>query len=300
MRKPVSCAKRLLVMVLGFWAALGAAFSAETGQNRQPGKVVVASVVGKVDGVDQAGGSSRSLKQNDVITEKYTVNVGSASTATLVFSNGSTITLQENSTLVITEFLQDPFSTPYAMATATEEPTTSVTKLNLVKGEVVCNVKKLRTKDGSSLIVQTPVGAAGVRGTTFAVRYVPATDGTAKGTYTLSVTEGEVALTDTSGNVSLVAAGREIVISVRLATDPVTGETSVAEVLSMEVQVIPEERRNSITQTAEQATEATETMTVGATEMSVIDALIQAPDSPPLIIDPDPTTEVNPPSRENP
>jgi hypothetical protein len=79
--------------------------------------------------------------------------------------------------------------------TVTEEPTTSVTRLNLKNGEVVCNVKKLHTKGpgGSSFEVKTPVGAAGIRGTTFSVRFIPAADGSGKGTCALSVTEGEVA-----------------------------------------------------------------------------------------------------------
>ncbi|MEX1049082.1 MAG: FecR domain-containing protein [Akkermansiaceae bacterium] len=288
----MSFIKRLIITVLSVGLASSVAFSEESGKKRLPGKVVVASVLGKVEAFDPRNQTPRSLKQNDVISEKHTVTVGQTSTVTLVFSNGSTISLLENSELVISEFLQDPFSTPYAMATATEEPTTSVTSLNLVEGEVVCNVKKLRVKEGSSLVVNTPVGAAGVRGTIFVVKYT--TDENGNAIYTLSVTEGEVSLTDSNGQVTLIAAGKEVVVSVTLSVDPVTGETTVAEVLSMEVQDIPAARLAMINQVVADGATAVETIIVGVTEANLIDVLTQALDAPPVVIDPQPTTDVNP------
>lgn len=292
MNVSMSFIKRLIITVLSVGLASSVAFSEESGKKRLPGKVVVASVLGKVEAFDPRNQTPRSLKQNDVISEKHTVTVGQTSTVTLVFSNGSTISLLENSELVISEFLQDPFSTPYAMATATEEPTTSVTSLNLVEGEVVCNVKKLRVKEGSSLVVNTPVGAAGVRGTIFVVKYT--TDENGNAIYTLSVTEGEVSLTDSNGQVTLIAAGKEVVVSVTLSVDPVTGETTVAEVLSMEVQDIPAARLAMINQVVADGATAVETIIVGVTEANLIDVLTQALDAPPVVIDPQPTTDVNP------
>lgn len=286
-------------LILGFFGlllSLTLGLSADSQPKRLPGRIVVAKVVGSVSATNLADRSARDLKENDVITEKYTVNVGAASSTILIFSNGSAVNLQENSSLVISEFLQDPFSTPYAMTTATEEPTTSVTNLNLQKGEVVCNVKKLHTKGpgGSTFQVKTPVGAAGVRGTTFSVRYVPAADGTGRGTYTLSVTEGEVALTDTAGTVTVVTSGREVAISVTLAVDPVTGETTVAEIVSIEVMDIPVERQNAINQAAAEVAQVSETVTVAATPVTVADAINSVPDAPPILVDPEPTTTVDP------
>jgi FecR protein len=274
--------KLLSVMSLGIWVATGTASSAESAQKRLPGKVVVANVVGKAEGIEPGSQSPRILKSNDVITEKYTVNVGAASTAILVFSNGSSVNLRENSSLVISEFLQDPFAKPYATTILTEEPTTSVTKLNLPSGEIVCNVKKLRTKEGSSLTVNTPVGAAGVRGTIFAVSYVP--DGSGNWIYTLSVTEGEVALTDADGNVTIVPAGKEVVISVRPTKDPRTGAITDIEILSLKLQDIPQERQNMINAEAAKGADAALEIFVDVMDVNLLDAFQEIRDAPPIIM----------------
>lgn len=286
--------KRTIVMILSVWVVSGMAYSAESAPKRLPGKVVVAKVVGKAEANDPESQSSRILKANDVITEKYTVNVGAASAATLVFSNGSSINLLENSTLVISQFLQDPFATPYATAMVTEEPTTSVTKLNLVKGEIVCNVKKLRINEGSSLIVNTPVGAAGVRGTIFAVSYVPDPTSNGNWIYTLSVTEGEVRLTDANGKVTTVTAGKEVIISVRVSTDPETGITTVMEVLGMEFQDIPEDRENMIDSEADKGAEAARTIFVDLMDVDIRDVFQLIRDAPPVTIQPRTITRVDP------
>lgn len=286
--------KTISVVVLSIWAVFSTASSAQADQKRPPGKVVVANVVGKAEGIEPGSQSTRVLKSNDVITEKYTVKVGAASTAILVFSNGSSINLRENSSLVISEFLQDPFATPYAAAIITEEPTTSVTKLNLTQGEIVCNVKKLRTKEGSSLTVNTPVGAAGVRGTTFAVSFVPDPSGNGNWIYTLSVTEGSVALTDANGNVTNVTAGKEVVISVKLTKNPQTGEITGIDILSTEFQDIPEDRKNMINAEAAKGADAAMMIFVDMMEVDPLDIFQQIRDAPPIITKPDQVTPPDP------
>lgn len=276
------------------WLALStAASSAEPVQSYASGKVVVANVANKVEAVDPGNGSPRSLKKKDTISERHTVIAGDSSAATLVFSNGSTISVQEKSTLVISEFLQNPFSTPFMMPIETEEPSTSTTKLNLKNGEVVCKVKKLRRDEGSSLTIETPVGAAGVRGTTFAVSYLPNQNGTDRGTYTLSVTEGEVSLTDSAGNVTLVPAGKEIVISFRTGVDPLTGETIVIEIISKQVRDIPADRLNMIKRVAAKGEADAEWIVFEPTEADLLQ-VIHFPEERLPFIDPRPVTEVNP------
>jgi hypothetical protein len=286
--------KRLCILVLSIWVVSVTTSSAESDPKRLPGKVVVANVTGKAEAVDPENQSSQILKKNDIITEKHTVRVGAASTATLVFSNGASINLLENSSLIISQFLQDPFSLPYTTAIVTEEPTTSVTKLNLVKGEVVCNVKKLRTKEGSSLVVNTPVGAAGVRGTTFAVSYVPDPTGGNKWIYTLSVTEGEVALTDDKGNVTLVTAGKEVVITVRVLEDPRDGTTTVIELLETVIRDIPEDRRNMINEQAAKGSDAALIFYVDVMEFEPHDVINHIRDLQPVITPPKPVTPMDP------
>ena len=54
-----------------------------------------------------------------------------------------------------------------------QEPGTSVTKLNLTRGELVGRVVHLNVDKGSEFTVRTPVGAAGIRGTIFRIIFRP-------------------------------------------------------------------------------------------------------------------------------
>lgn len=179
----------------------------------------------------------------------------------------------EESSLVISEFLQDPFSTPFAIANTTEEPSTSTTKLNLDNGEVVCKVKKLRISEGSSLTINTPVGAAGVRGTTFSFSYLPNQNGTDQGTLTLSVTEGEVTLTDKDGNETAVTAGNEAVISFTSRVDPVTGADIIIEITGKEVREIPAARIDEINQVAAKGEFDTKRVIFGPSALNIRETL---------------------------
>lgn len=295
MIQSISPVGSLFAIALFIWVAAGAA-SAETDF---PGKVVVATLKGKVEAVHPDDKKPRSLKPKDIISEKHTVNVGTASSTTLVFSNGATINLLEDSSLAISEFLQDPFSVPFSMPVATEEPTTSTTRLDLTKGEVVVDVKKLRTEQGSSLTVNTPVGAAGIRGTIFALSYLPNQNGTDRGVFTLSVTEGEVVLTDSAGNLTVVTAGQEIVISFRSAVDPLTGVTTVIEILSKVVRDIPADRLAMIRRVADDGEAEADLIIFDSTEANVLD-ILAIPDGLPEVVDPDPVTDVDPQSNDIP
>lgn len=286
--------KRLSAVVMITCLVSNTAISEETGKKRVPGKIVLAGMTGKVEAVEPDSKSPRPLKPNDLVTEKSTVNVDKASTATLAFWNGSTVNLSENSSLVISQFLQDPFGVHNSETVLTEEPTTSVTKLDLIKGKVVCDVKKLRTDLGSSLEVNTPVGAAGVRGTIFAVSYVPDPGGGGKWTHTLSVTEGSVSLTDSKGNVTMVNAGQEVVATVRVTVDATTGQPTVSEVVEFTVKDIPKERQDLINQEAQKGKDASIEVYVGLMEFSLQDGMKKALDGAPPVVDPEPVTDPNP------
>lgn len=190
------------------------AVSAQAQQGRVAGRIVAAKVKGTVTATNTADNSKKELHDNDAISEKYVVTTGQNSSVILVFSNGSTINLSQDSTLSIEEFLQDPFSNSYAMASASEEPSTSVTKLTLARGELVGNVKHLHQDgpNGSSFTVNTPVGAAGIRGTTFRIVFRP--DSSGKAFFTLSTAEGEVVLTGTTAQNTNVPTGQEVVVTV--------------------------------------------------------------------------------------
>lgn len=163
------------------------------------GRIVLARVTGEVTVLDKARAVSVAARNSQEITQGYTVSTGKSASVVMVFSNGATINLKEDSVLDIEKYLQDPFAGDFNPSTATDEPTVSNTGLNLTRGELVGNVKKLKTGQGSTFNVQTPVGAAGIRGTTFRIVYRPTGTGTAF--FSLTTTEGNVVLS--TGTITL-------------------------------------------------------------------------------------------------
>ena len=108
----------------------------------------------------------------------------------LAFSNGATTHLGAETELIVEEFLQDPFANAVALRDVTEEPSQSRTRLRLNRGELTGKVAKLKHDKGSTFVVETPVGAAGIRGTTFRIVFTP--NGTGQAFFQLSTVEGNV------------------------------------------------------------------------------------------------------------
>ncbi len=156
-----------------------------------PGLVLVAQVTGSV--TKTLNGVRTALKVNDRIEQTAKINTALDSSVVLAFSNGATTQLGADTELVIDQFLQDPFERTLVMANLEEEPTQSITKLSLNRGELIGKVAKLKRTSGSSFTVQTPVGAAGIRGTTFRIVFRP--QGTGLAFFSLSTVEGDVNFT---------------------------------------------------------------------------------------------------------
>ncbi len=182
----------MVPMFLVAQTAPGSAPTTPTTSTRVIGRIIAVKVVGNVTVTDvRAPMQPRKLVENGEVTEGQIINTGEDSRVLLVFSNGATVNLAAKSTLSIDEFLQDPFAQPVKVSELVDEPTTSITKLNLMRGELMSNVKHLRREKGSVFSVQTPVGAAGIRGTTFQILYRPAVNVAA---FALRMVEGKIAL----------------------------------------------------------------------------------------------------------
>src|SRR5690606_2855194 len=152
--------------------------------------------------------------------------------------------------LKVDKFQMDPLADPAAVASATEEPSPSQTELNLAFGEIVGNVKKL--KSTSNYSVKTPVGAAGIRGTTFRIVFRPTGDGRAFN-FQITTAEGVVVFegsTAGSGPPIEVPADQEIVLVVNVEN----GQFSFAG--TVQTQELNDEAKRQIEQAAEQAIEA--------------------------------------------
>lgn len=161
------------------------------------------SVVGSVQWQESALGESKPLLANQDLPEGALINTGDASSVTLLFANGATAIVGEKSQIVVSKFQQEIFDT--ATVSSAQEPSTSHTEIKLNKGTVSTRVKKLLPQ--STYIVQTPVGAAGVRGTIFKVVYDPV-----KKVLSVLTGEGKVVFTTIANQELPVDGGQNIVV----------------------------------------------------------------------------------------
>lgn len=158
----------------------------------------------------QAAPAGTALPQGAVI------KTGPNSTASVVFSSGSVAIITENSTVEVAKFLQEPF---VGTMTAGAEPSVSETQLNVQSGEVISVVAKLRK--GSSYTVSSPVGAAGVRGTTFYY------------TYDVETGAGEVAVLE--GSVVLSVSGQQVTVGAGYTYNFATGAVTAIPAVRMRI-----------------------------------------------------------------
>jgi hypothetical protein len=192
-------------------------------------QVLAARVTGTVQMT--LNGQTTPLRTDARVPQAAKIVTGTNSSVVLVFSNGATTQLGSDTELIIEEFLQDPFASTVRVAELAEEPSRSRTRLSLNRGELVGNVKKLKHAEGSSFTVSTPVGAAGIRGTTFRIVFRPLGVGQAFGTlaqpfeFSITTLEGDVGFQQGAPGVPFTGTPTTPVPSPTAA--PVTGTTTI-------------------------------------------------------------------------
>lgn len=268
-------------------------------QTAAPGQIKAAKVTGTVTATKD--GATIELKNGSELAQGYVVNTAKDSSVVLVFSNGATLNLAQDSSLAIDEFLQDPFADEVAVSKLTAEPSRSTTKLNLSRGELVGNVKKLNYDKGSSFNIQTPVGAAGIRGTTFRIVFRP--DGTGKAFFSLTTVEGNVVLARGSVNLpadTSVPENQEVAVEIDVTVDPATGTLTLTVGAAPPV-VIPASTTSlaEVINTIQQVVQATATTTFTA-PASVTGATTTTTDTSTETPPPPPPPPTAPPVRTTP
>ncbi|MBL00710.1 MAG: hypothetical protein CMI34_04805 [Opitutales bacterium] len=116
------------------------------------------------------GGRESPLKAGDILRQGDRLNSTKGSKAILVFSNGSEITLYQNSSLSIIALEQEPYTSKRVYNELEADPSKSQTLLELDYGQLDGHVKKL-TKE-SSFNIKTALGTAAIRGTKFRIRLI--------------------------------------------------------------------------------------------------------------------------------
>jgi len=257
--------------------------TAGSAQALVPGQIKAARVEQDVRRISSAGVKS-ALRNGDLLVETDTVVTGHGASVVLVFANGASVRLSEDSELSITVFKVDPLGEdkPVNAAALTEEPTASQTLLNLNHGEMVGKVAKLHTGRGSSFQVNTPVGAAGIRGTVFRVVFHPGDNG--KAFFTIQTQEGVVVMSGVSTQEIPVPAGKETSVTADV-TVSATGTVTVNSVavanqtLSPSAAAAIESAATTILQAQQSTTFTSNTGgTTGGTSVKPSDTTTTAPD----------------------
>lgn len=115
----------------------------------------------------KVGGRESPLKAGDILREGDRLNSTEGSKAFIVFSNGSELTLYQNTSLSILALEQEPYTSQRVYNELEADPSKSQTLLELDYGQLDGHVKKL-TKE-SSFDIKTALGTAAIRGTRFSI-----------------------------------------------------------------------------------------------------------------------------------
>jgi hypothetical protein len=157
---------RLLLTLL---ASFG--LSAFTANAAQLASTKVLSVTGFVNsytpnGTDiQVNATQKRVAVGDIFKREDSIVTSVLSSTSLVFSNGSELTVSENTSVTVTELAQEAFAGNKTYEQLQADPSKSQTLLTLNYGKVNGHVKQLR--EGSIFYIQTPLGTAAIRGTKF-------------------------------------------------------------------------------------------------------------------------------------
>jgi hypothetical protein len=156
--------------------------------------VIVIQTKGVVEAISPTGVKLvEPVVRGSVLPVGYSIKTGLFAESVLLLSNGTTATIQENSTLKLTRFDQAPFDAQgNSFGQLTAEPSTSQVSFEMEVGSLVVQTKKLNK--ASSLTISTPTGTAGIRGTQFQMAMSPASG------MKLDVAESQVAFTPTGKN----------------------------------------------------------------------------------------------------
>lgn len=155
--RPLSLAFGFALLFFFLGAVVASAQIPELGTARVV-KVEGSAFAMKVDSEERV-----TLRSGDSVARKTKLVTEGSSRLVLLFSNGAAMTLGPNTSMTIEEYLQEGPESRKA------DPGPSSTHLFLEYGETSGNVEGLDAK--SDFEVKTPLGTAGIRGTTFEVSF---------------------------------------------------------------------------------------------------------------------------------
>lgn len=155
-------------------------------------------------------GKKEPLKTARIFQEGFRVETTPKNTVELILSNGSTLIVSPDTLLEVKTFRQvvSDRIVEGEYQKLDKEPSPSITEIEVIRGKVVGEVRKLNPQ--SSYTIKTPVGVARIRGTIYTVEF--ADNGKGTGTLNIGCVRGSVEATvfaANSGPVS-VEPGKQI------------------------------------------------------------------------------------------
>jgi FecR protein len=139
--------------------AFCAAVLAGSGQDFIPGKIYVAEIAGGISFT--VGGSPNVLKKGDTLPIQGARNeTAPAAHVVFVYSNGTSLYIDEKTVVQIAKFEQRPF--PKGTDITVNEPSVSHTMGRITQGRIIITTNKLAT--GTTMIYLTPHAEVKIRG----------------------------------------------------------------------------------------------------------------------------------------
>jgi len=189
--------------------------------------VIVASVEGEVSSLNMIDDFKVTMGPSSVgkkISPKTILTTGKSGKVSLLFSNGTLITVKPGSRFYLRQYKQleavvEDLPQPGELE---EEPTKSELSAHLDFGELIVKAPKL--KKGSSMNLTSPLGTAGIRGTMFQLMAVRnSVSGDIMGG--INLISGDIDFTDTGGNTVTLLSGQSIQLATSKLGEAVASQT---------------------------------------------------------------------------
>jgi len=148
-------------------------------------------------------GKKEPLKTARIFQEGFRVETTPKNTVELILSNGSTLIVSPDTLLEVKTFRQvvSDRIVEGEYQKLDKEPSPSITEIEVIRGKVVGEVRKLNPQ--SSYTIKTPVGVARIRGTIYTVEF--ADNGKGTGTLSIGCVRGSVEATVFAANSGPIA-----------------------------------------------------------------------------------------------
>lgn len=134
----------------------------------RPGTIVINELIGSVQVVKN--GSESAAVKDQALRAEVSVKTGRRSSATLEFSNGSTLQVGVESETLVEEYWQLPHSQSGKMADWKVEPSASRATLRLVRGDLSGKIMPLKVARGSSFTLELVAGTLRITEGDFSAR----------------------------------------------------------------------------------------------------------------------------------